>query len=162
MNIKSVPVLTEDFFDNREKALKQFNKINNQLNDRIDYIAKTIYSVFGLKLYSWRFADGKSFEEAKYVDTIQIEYQPDISNLIIIDKRKKEYCLDTDFPARWLTEFFEDELVEGRQAYIDYVEERERRAQEKTAKEREEEDRILNEIKAKLTDRELKLLKRKL
>ena len=165
--LQSIPALSEDLFEERDKLLKQINKLNEKIVARVNYIVRTIYSVFNLKLDIWDFSNAGEggygdFDKSNSSDTIYVDLKPYYHNLVILTKDKKEFNLSSEFPTRWLTEFFEDELVEGKQAYIDLVEFRKLRAKEKSEKVKLEEEKMMEKIKSKLTDKELNFIKRKL
>lgn len=167
LDAKSSSPLSDDDFHKRDELLKKLEKINSLIANRIDYIVRTIYGVFGKKLKGWYFPhandkDIGDFDKSKYGDTIQLIMEPCCEEAIIFTNDKKVYYLDDNIPYRWLTEPFEDELVNGKEKYDQYLEEKALRDKEKSEKAKAEEEEILDNIRSKLSDKELKYLMRKL
>jgi len=168
----TIDPLDEEFLEKRKAAAIHLGVYNGVLEDRITYIVHEICRGFDLKYLTWYFpnaAEGEvgNFDGAEHHDSFQIhmEYTEDGrkrsygNDLVILLKDGSEWEL-YEIPKHWLIEDFEEELEQGKVAYLTKLENKKKKAKEKLSKKKEEEKALLEQIKKKLTPSELRLLKK--
>lgn len=118
-----------------QQKIDDFRILEKEIVARIDYIIKTIASVFSKELKSWSFYGSTgSWNSPSHVSlyhntwsNIRIQdlliqkehltFQPKLYGSIILDKYGKKLNLSESFPMRWLQEDFEKELLKGKEYY---------------------------------------------
>jgi len=167
--IKTEPIkiepLIKDIISHRNSLSKEIAKVDGLIGNRITYIAEFVCNAFEQKLDCWYFSDAENFSEAVKGDRITLSMYAKnrtdyICNVILL-KDGTEWQLD-EIPLRWLTEDFEDEVVEGRLKYIKYLETKKQETKERLLKEKADKEKVLQEIKNKLTPEEFGLIKDKI
>jgi len=164
---KKVDPLNRKFFSGRETVVKSLRSYDETLENRIQYIVESICSVFGQKLYTWYYPGADegavgSFDKASdgHAVSLHIEIEDDkwlaIDNSIILSDGEWQLY---EIPFRWLTEDFEDELKNGRAAYLQKLEDDKKKLEDKNKKRKAKKQDLIEQIKKKLTPEELKLLK---
>ncbi len=162
--IGSAP-LSEEFMREREDIVNEYDVMTDALNNRITYICERIFKCFNKRLECCYFDGAEEgefgdFDKHVYGETFCITTEPFLGyKSLIILKDGQEWALADGIPVRWLTEDFESELTDGKKAYLEKVAaknaKKSARAKEKASKK----DKLLAEIKEKLTPEELKILK---
>jgi len=174
MTDKAETPLTSETIAAAKEAMTNLHVYEKAINERVEYVIKTIYETFGLKVEWWDYGiqshhdneyasdiwselfgkNNKGIEfsvmEAKSIDG---EGYPD--RFIILNEESKEQSLDHYFPLRWLTEEFEPELKDGKKRWDDQV--AAKKAKETEAKSKK--DDLAKTAKAKLSKSELEALK---
>lgn len=165
-------------------TLKKAQEFEKHISSRIEYIMQAIPKAFGNELNYWMVYEyenenggalNKLFRyNDEYIRGLEVEFSLkedlttdlDLGGYCIIDRDGHTIDLfDTGFPKRWLFEDFEEELIQGADLYVAYVqkakqEEAESRAHRKEAKKLEEERKqeLLDGLKSKLTEEERQVL----
>lgn len=141
----------------------ELSSLNAQLEKRVDYIVQTISKVLGKTYKTWCYRDYEGEEDPLTHLThtnserfnIYIEFSGNevrkFSDSILL-KDGAECSVDQLPPFRWLFESFEDELIQGRKAYLEKVSQKEALDN----KEKENKKKVIASIKSKLTSEELK------
>ena len=160
--------------EQRKSLYKDLDAYDKIIEDRITYIWKTICQTLGARYYSWKFdydkySDKPPLDQSICKETIHFYlsidfYKKGEYNDGILLNGKKYYFEGGQFPKRWLTEPFEDELIKGRADYIDKFVKKEKEAAE-LQKVKDEERKvfrcnILKSICSKLTKEEKEFLKK--
>ena len=164
--------LSKDIFDKKSELEDQLYPIVKSIEDRIGYIAKTIFKTFGSSFENWYVQDAEEGEVGD-IDSIISDDRVDIS-MIIFDsipnilvyippsnKSNKNWCiisrgggkwsLKDSFPSYWLYEDFEEELKIGKSLWED--------SKPKKVKDtKSTKNDLINSAKAKLTKEEKKAL----
>jgi hypothetical protein len=143
-------------------GVKYVAEVNlDPLVHRVNYILRFIAQTYGFTIDWWDWTDTSDrdydpidFEDGNYVDEHSVRFYCATNHFHelpeLLTKNNEEWGLDDEFPTRWLTEDFEEELVTGieklklkrYQAIIEYNE----RVANKKVKEKE----ILDSALAKL------------
>lgn len=139
--------------------------------NRMDYIIKTIFEAFGLKVSYWTaYSEDGSLNSSISENTVgwyEIDFQNYNSfpkkKLVILLKDGTEFGFDDhEFPRRWLFEDFEQELIDGKISYLKAKDFKDKIEKEYLIKKQKETAELVNSIKAKLTKQELAALKKSL
>jgi hypothetical protein len=157
--------LTEEFMKEREKAAREFEALSDTLNTRAAYICECIFKCFNRK-FDCCYFDGAEegefgdFDNAKCGDYFQIVTEPSLEYpSCILLKDQSNWSIYDGIPVRWLTEDFESELYDGRKAYLEKIEaDKKKRAERKAKAKSSKKDKVLAQVKEKLTKEELKAL----
>lgn len=171
-----VSALTEQTITKAEQALDKLNEYEKEIDERVGYIIKTIYSTFGMQVDYHLYGTQSEYND-EYASTLWTELfnggiwgsknhktikfsvsfkksPKSAPDCIILTEDGKKIDLTNDFPIRWLTEEFEDELAEGKKRRDDKDNEHaEAKKAEKIATES-----LVKKARAKLTNDELKAL----
>jgi len=153
--------LTEEYISDYEEAKSIVGNKEAIIIDRIDYIVKTIHKTFNKKLNYWYF-DGAREGEVGPVrldeDYIYLIIDSSSAELEIIDKDGDEIDLRESFFTRWLTEDFEQELIEGKELYKQAERDRDRKAKVRKEREKKGKKALIEFAKKKLSKEELNAL----
>lgn len=163
-------VLPKDIFERKEQILEELSPINQAIEDRIDYIIKTVWKTFGFTLVTW-YIDDANEGEVGDIDDLIYESSIELDGIaydcrdrnhrkvpfdIMINDRR--YDLRQELPYEWLFKDFELELIEGKK----FLSEREEAvAKNREAKKLEKEKAkktALESAKSKLSKEELQAL----
>lgn len=152
--------LSTSFLLEYNDASTRFIGLDNSLITRVTYIANKICEVYGRSFENWYFLDGDdsglgegygdftlSCRQEFFGITLEVGYinVEEFSENIVLNN--VEWELPGQIPIRWLTEDFEEELINGKELY------------DANHKKEIEEILSLNSIKAKLTPEEIAFLK---
>jgi hypothetical protein len=158
--------LSKEILSLRESAVNVLSGYDNIIESRIDYILTCIAKVFEFKIDTWYFPDAAEgtigdFDRAEYDDYIYIvvEVERTLKDDCVILINNEPIDLIEGIPKSWLFEDFEDELTNGRKAYLKFLEDKTKKNKERYAKKKIEKKKILDSIKGKLSSEELKHLK---
>ncbi len=162
--------LPKNIFAKKEEILKELSPIDAAIEDRFDYILKTVWKTFGFTLATWYVDDDREGEVGNVCDLI---YDSNI-NLggIVYDCSDRQhiktpfnivlgtikYDLRQDLPYEWLFKDFESELIEGKKMFSEW---KETTAKNKAAKRLEKEkmkEIAMQSVKSKLSKEELQAL----
>jgi hypothetical protein len=160
-----------DIFDKQDELLKELATINGMIEDRIDFILKKIWEVFGYNLEGW-YVDGA--EENELGDLLSLIHMPEYIDLGPIiyycsDKghiREKfnailegeKYSLTQGMPYRWLFEDFENELIDGKNLFPKWEADEKKNKALKLEKKKLAKLAALKSAKSKLSKEEIKAL----
>ena len=139
------------------------------IQDRVNYILRKTAEIFGGKIEWWDWSNGAGeadghFEPSFLRDKcINVDGETkgggDDGDWVAILKNDEEWELRLEFPIRWLTEDFEQELIAGIEKYKDKkLKRKETEKQKKLAREINKQ-KLVNAAKAKLTKEELAAIK---
>lgn len=151
-----------DRYKELEKEKKQIEK---QIEDRIDYMIKTIYLAFGYKVKGWHF-DSDREDDFPYSDGLagfsvnakEIKKGQGSEDFAFIDRNGDECDLNYDYPIQWLWEDFEQELLDGIKKYNDKKKAEKDAADAKILRNNKKKAELVKGAKAKLSDAEKKAL----
>jgi hypothetical protein len=152
--------ISKNIIEKSKTIRKELDVVEKDIIDRIDYIVKTIIKTYKKKLQYWHFSNAAEDEIGDISENIyHAESHGDVSitiepyeDLDFIDKENCEWGLEDGFPYEWLFTDFEEELKEGRKAYL------EKEKQNKSKEKSENSKKVLETIKSKLSKEELKAL----
>lgn len=167
--------LQKDFFEIKAKLEKELAPLDGALQDRLEYIFKQIFKTFGASFSYW-YIDGA--EEGELGDLNKVVSHGDISMGCVIfgfkgDSARNEgtipsrFCImldggewgfDDSIPIRWLYENFEEELAEGKEAYLQRQLEEKKAATEKLLEKKKKAAELISSAKKKLSKEERKAL----
>lgn len=173
--MKSVPVITESFLSDWKKAATVAGGMEESIVDRINYIVRTVYDTFNVKIDTWYFYGASEGEVGNLMSQIH-DYDINIITelarnkdggytsieMVIIDKYGHEWGFEDSIPKRWLFEPFERELIDGKKAFEEKKAERKKSQKELSAQKKLEDAVLATAAKAKLSKKELAALKRSL
>jgi len=141
----------------------------DQIEKRIDYIIRQIYKEAGANGFTyWYFDDASEGDQGslhRALDKTMIgNYIVDsrgmeiLDELVVILKDGSTWGLFDSFPTRWLHEDFEQELIEGKAAYIKREEDKKAKAKAKRTAKKAEKEKLKAQAAKKLTPAERKAL----
>ncbi len=166
MKIVKKEALTETYLEEYFELIDSVSIFETEIINRIDYILKFIYNEFNSKFECW-YVDGADEGEIGKISSLLNgdEVSPCVESplsygkefIIILDG--VHWDLKDSFPKEWLFKDFEDKTIEGKKKYKELIEEEKVKAEIRIAKLQEKEKQELSNIKSKLTDEELRLLK---
>jgi hypothetical protein len=153
---------------NYNKLRAAANTIENNIADRIEYVLKKIYEVYGGSFDTWYFDGAAEGEVGDIHGAISSDY---VSGFVFYGRKgprpmgsilhdETEVNLEYDFPTRWLYEEFEDELAEGKQKFLDKSIKDQKAAQINRDAKKLRDEQILDIAKKKFSKEELAALKR--
>lgn len=169
--------LTQDIVEKRKEFKNKYHELESMVLNRMDYVLRESMNILNYKVDWW---DTQS-EEAKYYlehgsdncitgDTWYPNdwvvnakkgsvYEPDEESTTFINKFGKEHSLFADaYPTRWLFEDFEQELSDGRFAYLEKKIKDQETKKIKLEKEKTKKALLKEQAKSKLTAEEQKAL----
>jgi len=170
-NIMNSKPITRSLVMDWQEAHRKASKLEDAITERIDYVLKTWFEVFGAKLEYWYFDgadEGEIGDLYRYFNDdniygfyVEVKGCPD--EMVIIDKDGDEWGWESEIQTRWLfEEGFKEEIIQGKALY----EKREKERQEAKKKSREakkaKDDALAEAAKKKLSPEELAALKRTL
>jgi hypothetical protein len=159
--------LDKSIIARREEAANELYSIDADISARIDYILNFIYNAFGSKLSNWYFQGASEnqdgfFEPHMFSEEFYVYKEPSLPNDgCFICKDDVEWGLEEGIPSRWLFEDFEDELTSGIERLKKHNADKKVQAAKKALAKAEEEKKLVDSIKNKLTPAELKALLKK-
>jgi len=157
------------------KTLSSFNERNKDketIVGRIHYILEFLFKSFNAEgdLQTWYFdgADegemGELVFDDDYIHNIILCAPADIQDSIkLILKDGSEFSLDGTLPTRWLTEDFEDEVIQGIEKYKQHEANKAKVKEAKKAAKKLQDIKDKQEfeiIKLKLSNEELRILRK--
>lgn len=168
------PSLVEEARDLANRA----GKLEEQIVERIDFIVKSWFKIFDVKLDTWYFhgaGEGEvgnmwpRFDERDGHVWIITELARnknggyDSKEMVIIDKDGGEWGWDDSIPVRWLyDDNFEEEIIKGKAEFEKREVERKAKQKELSAAKKLEDKKLIEEAKKKLSKKELAALRRSL
>lgn len=155
--------ITEGLIVDWEKASKTAGTLEEKITDRLDYIIKTIFKVFGETLNTWYFEGAREgcmgdFTYDKPEIFMMWDHETLKDDMIILDRDGKELMFDQSILTRWLFEEFEAELIAGKRKY----EEQESAKLVKKLSNKEATKKLAASARAKLTKEELAAIRKSL
>jgi len=163
MKEKILP-LTKGNITEAEEAYKLWSNIEEKIEDRINYVIRTLAKIFGGKIEWWDWnngggeVDGHLDMDMFKNDSIQLDGckkgGKDWVSVIKEGEWEFEYL---EFPTRFLWEDFEEELENGIKEYEKQG--KIRLAKEKKEKSKKDKQYLIESAKSKLTKEELKALR---
>jgi len=171
--------ITPDDIKNYNDLELKLNEIENQINDRIDFIIRFISKEMNYKCDSWSFWQNDYYHENTIKDWF-FDKENDISNFSIEPKtgadgqycfyasfhNDAQYLVDWNadhrrsFPKRWIFEDFEEEFRAGRLKFLkEFDSEQTIKNEKKIQKLKEKQEKIKKSLN-KLQEEENKLTSR--
>jgi hypothetical protein len=173
--MKSVPVITPAFLNDWKKAATLAGTMEESIVNRINYIVRTVYDVFKVKIDTWYFygaGEGEVGDLMRQLDDNEINIITELARnkdggynsieMVIIDKYGHEWGFEDSIPTRWLFEPFELELMNGKKNFEEKQAERKKSQKELSAQKKLEDAALATAAKAKLSKKELAALRRSL
>jgi hypothetical protein len=171
--MKNKGSITQELFSDWERLHKEISSLESQMEDRIDYIIRSVFKEFGNRLSTWYFPGAEEGEvgSMKYavdkdyftVETDCLErYESSKSGykeMTILLKDGTRWSFEGMYLTRWLFEDFEEELVQGKKKYEEKLEEEAKKKKERALARKQKKVLLAESAKAKLTKEELKALK---
>lgn len=164
--------ITQELFSTWEKLSRETSKLESQIEKRIDYIVRTVYKTFNNKLSTWYFygaGEGEmgnmklAIDKDSFYIIVELERDRDgrynSKEMVILLKDGSEWELEGEYPARWLFEDFEEELIQGKKKFEEKLEEKAKKKKEHALAQKQKKLALAESAKAKLTKEELKALK---
>jgi len=151
----------------RKDAAAKLYSIDVDISARIDYILNFIYKAFGTELSNWYFQGASEnqdgcFEPHMFLDEFYVYMEPSLpDDGVFLDKDGGEWGLEEGIPSRWLFEDFEEELTSGIEKFKTHNADKAVIAAKRALAKAEEEKKLIESIKNKLTPSELKALLKK-
>ncbi len=151
----------------RKQIASQLDSIDVDISARVDYILNFIYKAFGVELSNWYYqgaSEGQDgfFEPHMFLDEFYVYKEPGLpDDGVFLDKDGGEWGLEEGIPSRWLFEDFEEELTSGIEKLKAHKADKKVQAAKKALAKAEEEKKLVDSIKNKLTPAELKALLKK-
>lgn len=166
--IEIVEPITPELIKEAEALAIQSGRLEEQIVDRINYIMESIFSLFSKKSAYWYFYGAGEGEvgnlwanyNQSHIDMV-IDECPGESMVVLL-KDGTEWGFDDSIPTRWLFEDFETELTEGKKKYKELEEDRKNTDKAKRLYQKEQNKKLAQVAKSKLTKKELAALKRTL
>ena len=165
-------VLENKIFDDWQVSINHSARLENIIIERLSYIVHTIYNIFGYQVNTWYFDDAKEGEVGDLKNHIYNDYINNIiveckslkkdPAIIIFDKNRFEWEKDLGIPVRWLFENFEQEIIDGKKKFEEKEAARKAKNKEQSAKQKLEDQELINSAKSKLSKKELAALRRSL
>lgn len=109
-------LLSSSVLENIQWLKDQLEEQEDLLHLRVDYILNQIATQFGGEIESWRVLgsyDGQTIKDCigeNFVNWYHIEWKKYPQRLMTIQTNNQNILLGSEFPTRWLTENFEEEL----------------------------------------------------
>ncbi len=159
--------LDQSIIKRREDAVSKLDSIDVDIAARIDYIINCIYTAFGTKLGHWEFYGPSEYQEGffdpnMFHDEFTVLMSPSLPNQgLFLDKEIGEWGLEEGIPSCWLFVDFEEELTAGIENLKKHNADKKVQAAKKALAKAEEEKKVIDSIKNKLTPAELKALLKK-
>lgn len=159
METNYVKPLTKKEVSNEESTID-----SNIIGNRFDYIILKIAEIFNNEIDNWYFTDAREDSWGALEDSLSgnkiypiINFKKNKLNPMKVFIDKELFDLKLEIPTKWLTNDFEEELIEARDSYEEII----RKSAEKVRKQKEtiyEKQKILiKSIEQKLTKEELGL-----
>lgn len=148
---------------------KKTSVLESTIEDRIDYIIRKIYDMFGHKIAWWDYpghgsrGEGGSLKDSISKNEVNFSFECESSKNfkeVVAIIEGGEWGFESSFPKRWLFEDFEDELQAGIESYEKLQKEREADALIKKTKSIAKNKQLIESAKSKLTKEELKALQK--
>jgi len=156
-----VAPITQELVTKCEKLRRELGSFQKGIEDRLDYIIRTVYQAFGYQIQYWWYEDAEEGELGslwRAFSQFQIEgisVGAEVTKeMVILLKDGSEYELTYSVPTRWLFEDFEDELLQGKKAYEEKLEQERVTNKKKQHAKKEKKKQAL----AKLTKEERQVL----
>jgi hypothetical protein len=175
-DLKKVEPIKPDVIKQWEKLATEAGKLEEKITDRMNYILHSLFEMYGAKLDTWYFdgaGEGEMGELSRYLRDDEIygivtelytrdRFRDKQVDIIFIDKNDHECSYEGAIPTRWLFEDFETEVLEGKKKYEEKEAARKLQAKENLKKQKEEDKKLAEVAKAKLSKKELAALRRTL
>lgn len=151
--------LDKSIISDLKEAKKALGIIEGKVFDRIDYILHFVFETFDNTLHNWYFEDaneggmGNLYMDKDWIYDIFTDATCQ-NNMVMFLKDGKQYEYDGIFPSRWLFEDFEEEVLQGKQAWIDEQEAKKKKSKKAKETRNAKREEVLN----KLSKEERKLL----
>jgi hypothetical protein len=167
-------VLEKDFFGRALEAQNTVAMYEDKIVNRITYILHKFFAIWDLKLDTWYFDDAEEGEVGnlwrnmdsqtigRLVVDLTKESQRKWADPIFVDKYGVEYEWCNEIPTRWLFEDFEKEVIEGKKKFEEQEAVRKAKQKARSQKQKEEDAKLLEVVKQKLSPKELAALRRSL
>lgn len=160
--------ITPELVKEAEALAIRSGLLEEQIVDRINYIMQSIFKLFSKKNAYWYFygaGEGEVGNLWAHYDQYHIDVVIDEcpgESMVILLKDGTEWGFDDSIPTRWLFEDFETELTEGKKKYKELEETRKNTDKTKRLYQKEQDKKLAQVAKGKLTKKELAALKRSL
>lgn len=170
--MKKINFPNKNSLEKIKELKKELDQIERPLVERIAYVYETIFTTTfkkkgGFCFYSVGAENGdngggigditKSISNEQVAFCIENYSSGSFSCLVILGNQ--EWDLLDGFPARWLYEDFEEELIIGKQLHQDKINQDKKSKEENKKLEKLNQKKMIENIKNKLTKDELDLLK---
>jgi hypothetical protein len=166
--VEPVDKITPELVAEAEELATKAGRLEEKIVDRLHYIVTSIFKLFNKKDAYWYFygaAEGEVGDLWSHydIDSISIvaDNCPDDSMVILL-KDGSEWGLDDGIPTRWLFEDFEQEVVNGKTLYEAKLKQHKANEKEKRFLQKEEDKKLVEIAKAKLTKKELAAIRKAL
>lgn len=167
MSKEKSATLLYDFVVAAKQAAAVADGMKANIEGRLDYIMKCIFDCFNMKDAFWYFKDAGEGEVGnlwdyytdEHIDVV-IETRKSFGMLKIITNEDMELSLVDGIPTRWLFIDFENELLEGKEKFIERQVRVAKINKEKRQIEKIEEKELADAAKLKLSKKELDALKK--
>lgn len=158
---------------NEWQALKsKASALEDDIEQRIDYIIRFWFATFDAKLDTWYFVDANEGEVGNLsyhmndeeISSIHVEMKSGNfkDDEYIIDKFGNEWGWESSIPTRWLFENFEQEIIGGKKLFEEKEIARKAKQKEKSAQKKLKDKALADAAKSKLSKEELAALRREL
>lgn len=165
-------VLEKDFYGRALDAHKNASMYEDKITDRITFILHKFFAIWDLKIETWYFDDAGEGEigdlwrnmDSQTISNIVVDFKQESkkNHPIFVDKHGAEYKWSNEISIRWLFEDFEKEVIEGKKKFEEQEAARKAKQKERTLKQKEEDAKLLEVAKQKLSPKELAALRRSL
>lgn len=177
-DIKKVNTILQDTVDQWIKAIKVADAYEEVISERIGYVIKTVFNTFGKKISTWYYEDApeggmgslqKAFNSGERDGSIRVVVEKDAPYGERHSFGDMDALLEGDiewdfsygeFPERWLFEDFEQELIDGKKKFEEKEAARKLKAKEAKSKQTKEDKKLADQVKSKLSKKELAALRR--
>lgn len=149
--------------------------LKEKIIERINYVVRTIFSTFNIKIDTWYFygaGEGEVGSLSRAIGSNSVSFIVEIarnskgeyqsSPMVILLKDGSEWGLESEFPLHWLFENFEQELFEGKKKFEEKEVERKKNQKELSIQKKLEDKVLVETAKTKLSKKELAALRRSL
>lgn len=124
--------LDKEFFNKRMQLSHNLAEIDSVIIDRIDFIVKKIHSLFNSKLSTWYFPGAEEGSIGNFDNAINYDYEINDDYISIVAEHRATQPIKLilndgkeieaySVPIRWLFEDFEEELIKGKQLYLEKI-----------------------------------------
>lgn len=163
--LKKVNPITDGDITALNSTYNAYNQHAQGIQNRVNYIVRKTAEIFGGKIGWWDWNNGGGEVDGHFEpsflrnDYINVDGETKGGgDWVAILKDDEEWELRLVVPLRWLTEDFEQELIDGIQKYKDKELKRKETEKQKKLTRAANKQKLLETVKAKLTKEELKAL----
>lgn len=161
--------ITPNLITDWKNSVQVTRSLENDIIERIDYVIKTWFEVFGAKVKYWYF-EGAGEDEVgdlfgylkdDYIYGLFVETNTFPNNMFIIDKYGNDYGWESEIKLRWLfEEDFKEEIKQGKALYKKREQERLKLQNNPTKVKKTRDSVLIKSAKKKLSPEEFAALKR--